>query len=144
MTSFCRNSRLAAVHCGWRGLAGGVLDNALAAFADLPGQVIAWLGPCIGPERFEVGPEVRAAFMTRDAGAAACFAPQGRDKFLADLPALARRRLAAADVTQIFGNDGGAAWCTVQNATRYFSYRRDQKPLGATGRMAACIWRTGQ
>lgn len=134
--------RVAAVHCGWRGLAGGVLDNALAAFADLRGEVIAWLGPCIGPERFEVGPEVRAAFMACDPGAALCFAPQSGDRLLADLPALARRRLTAAGVTRIFGNDGGAHWCTVQNAARYFSYRRDQTSIGATGRMAACIWRT--
>ncbi|MDR2991366.1 MAG: peptidoglycan editing factor PgeF [Burkholderiaceae bacterium] len=134
--------RVAAVHCGWRGLAGGVLNNALAAFADLRGETFAWLGPCIGPDCFEVGPEVRAAFIAHDAGAMACFAPQPNGKFLADLPALARRRLAMAGVTRVFGNDSGARWCTVQNAARYFSYRRDQKPLGATGRMAACIWRT--
>jgi YfiH family protein len=134
--------RVAAVHCGWRSLAGGVLGNALAAFADLRGETLAWLGPCIGPDHFEVGPEVRAAFIAHDAGAAACFAPQPDGKFLADLPALARRRLAATGVTRVFGNHGGARWCTVQNAVRYFSYRRDHKPLGATGRMAACIWRT--
>jgi YfiH family protein len=136
--------RVAAAHCGWRGLAGGVLDNALAAFAGLGGELLAWLGPCIGPERFEVGPEVRAAFMARDADAADCFAPQPGGKFLADLPALARRRLAAAGVTRVFGNDGGARWCTVQNPERYFSYRRDQKTLGANGHMAACIWRETQ
>jgi YfiH family protein len=134
--------RVAAVHCGWRGLAGGALDNALAALADPHGEIMAWLGPCIGPQSFEVGPEVRAAFVTRDAGAAACFAPQPGGKWLAGLPALARRRLAAASVTRIFGNDGGARWCTARNAGRYFSYRRDQTTLGATGRMAACIWRT--
>jgi len=133
--------RVAAVHCGWRGLAGGVLDKALALFADLRNPVIAWLGPCIGPERFEVGLEVRTAFMTHDAGAAACFVPQSNGKWLADLPALARRRLAAAGVTHVLGNDGSAPWCTVQNAARYFSYRRDQQSFGATGRMAACIWR---
>jgi YfiH family protein len=135
--------RVAAVHCGWRGLAEGVLDNALAAFANLGGEVIVWLGPCIGPQRFEVGPEVRAAFVVHDAGAAAYFAPQPDGKFLADLPALARWRLTQAGVTHIFGNDGGSRWCTVQNAGRYFSYRRDQQRLGATGRMAACIWRVG-
>ena len=133
--------RVAAVHCGWRGLASGVLDNALAAF--LHNEVMAWLGPCIGPQSFEVGTEVRAAFMARDADTAACFAPQPGGKWLADLPALARRRLAAAGVTRIFGNDGSARWCTVLNAALYFSYRRDQKPLGATGRMAACIWLSG-
>jgi YfiH family protein len=134
--------RVAAVHCGWRGLAGGVLDNALAAFADLRGEVVAWLGPCIGPERFEVGPDVFTAFCAHDAGAEACFTPQPDGNFLANLPTLARRRLAQASVARIYGNDGGALWCTVQNPKYYFSYRRDQQRLGATGRMAACIWRT--
>lgn len=137
--------RVAAAHCGWRGLAGGVLDNTLAAFAGLDGEILAWLGPCIGPQRFEVGSEVRAAFIAHMAGdeqgADACFAPLPGGKFLADLPALARRQLAAAGVTRVFGNDGSAAWCTVQNESRYFSYRRDHKRLGATGHMAACIWR---
>jgi len=138
-----QGQRVAAVHCGWRGLAHGVLDNALAAWADPRGDVMAWLGPCIGPQRFEVGSEVCAAFMAHDAGAAACFVPQSNGKFLADLPALARRRLAAAGVMRVFGNDGSARWCTVQNAERYFSYRRDRGAdgQGATGRMAACIWR---
>jgi YfiH family protein len=135
--------RVAAVHCGWRGLAGGVIENALTAWDDGGGELIAWLGPCIGPQCFEVGAEVRAAFVARDAGAAACFAPHGDGKFLADLPALARRRLAGAGVTRVFGSDGSPRWCTVRNPERYFSYRRDRgaNGQGATGRMAACIWR---
>ena len=103
-------------------------------------ELIAWLGPCIGPQAFEVGPEVRAAFVATDAGAAACFAAQPAGKYLADLPALARRRLAALGVARVYGNDGSDAWCTVRQAARCFSYRRDQVALGGSGRMAACIW----
>ena len=145
----------AAAHAGWRGLAGGVLEHTLehfwalalvqqarAAMKTEPNEVLAWLGPCIGPQAFEVGPEVRHAFVEADAGAVVCFAAQPGGKFLADLPALARRRLAALGVTRVFGNDGGAEWCTVQQASRYFSYRRDQQARGGGGRMAACIWLT--
>jgi len=144
---------VAAAHAGWRGLAGGVLERTLERFRALalsghaqPAikneamELIAWLGPCIGPQVFEVGPEVRAAFVDADDGAAACFVPQAGGKYLADLPALARRRLSASGVARLFGNDGSAAWCTVQQPARYFSYRRDQARLGGTGRMAACIW----
>lgn len=145
---------VAAAHAGWRGLAGGVLERTLEQFRALAGmqqaqaaidseasEIIAWLGPCIGPQAFEVGLEVRAAFVAADAGAAACFVPLADGKVLADLPALARRRLAAAGVARVYGNDGGAAWCTVGNAARFFSYRRDQRRQGGSGRMAACIWR---
>jgi YfiH family protein len=143
---------VAAAHAGWRGLADGVLEQALRHFKAVAGSVpggvdsqandlLAWLGPCIGPRAFEVGAEVREAFTVHDAGAAACFQPHGAGKFLADLPALARRRLAAQGVTRVYGNDGGASWCTVSQRERFFSYRRDQTALGGTGRMAACIWR---
>lgn len=144
---------VAAAHAGWRGLAGGVLEQALASFAVCAqagraqpaikteaSELIAWLGPCIGPRAFEVGPEVRAAFVDADGGAAGCFAPQPGGKYLADLPALARRRLTAAGVARVFGNDGSDDWCTVRQPARYFSYRRDQAARGGTGRMAACIW----
>ena len=143
---------VAAAHAGWRGLAGGVLEQTLARLRPLAAQahaaikneatdILAWLGPCIGAQAFEVGAEVRAAFLAADAGAAACFQPLGGGKFLADLPALARRRLAAQGVTRVYGNDGGADWCTVTRRERFFSYRRDQATLGGSGRMAACIWR---
>lgn len=145
---------VAAAHAGWRGLAGGVLERTLEQFRALAGmqqaqaaidseanEIVAWLGPCIGPQAFEVGLEVRAAFVAADAGAAACFVPLADGKVLADLPALARRRLAAAGVARVHGNDGAAAWCTVGNAARFFSYRRDQRRQGGSGRMAACIWR---
>lgn len=146
--------RVAAVHAGWRGLAGGVLERCLEQFMasapvpctpDAPkievNQVLAWLGPCIGPQAFEVGAEVRAAFEAADARATACFAPLGGGKYLADLPALARLRLQRLGVQRLHGNDGSAPWCTVGNPERFFSYRRDQQRLGASGRMAACIWR---
>ena len=99
------------------------------------GQWLAWLGPCIGPQAFEVGPEVRAAFMAFSPQAAQAFVPLVGGKFLADLPLLARQRLEASGVTAVFGNDGSPAWCTVGNASRFFSYRRDK----VTGRQVASI-----
>lgn len=134
---------VAAAHAGWRGLANGVLEATLRALREAAGEgeVVAWLGPCIGPSAFEVGAEVKDAFVLADVEAAACFRSHGRDgKSLADLPALARRRLQAAGVAQVHGNDGSAAWCTVTQASRFFSHRRDAVRLGSTGRMAACIW----
>jgi polyphenol oxidase len=144
---------VAAVHAGWRGLANGVLESGFRQFADLLSaeavatdhagvaqQTLAWLGPCIGPTAFEVGAEVRAAFLQRDALAAACFTPLPADKWLGDLAALARLRLRAIGVTRVFGNDSGARWCTFNNALRFFSHRRDNVVLGGSGRMAACIW----
>lgn len=130
-------TRVAAAHAGWRGLAGGVLEAALQGFD--PRQVLAWLGPCIGPDAFEVGGEVKAAFEAGDPGAAGCFRPAGdpaAGKWLADLQGLARRRLRALGVDQVHGNDGSAGWCTVTQASRFFSYRRD----GVSGRLAASIW----
>lgn len=149
---------VAAAHAGWRGLAGqdghGVLEAlwlayarqlGLPADADLAAQSQVWLGPCIGPQAFEVGEDVRAAFTGHDAGAGPCF--QARDgapgKWMADLSGLARRRLAQLGLTQLYGNDGTAAWCTFGDASRFFSHRRDAGVLGSTGRMAACIWKTG-
>lgn len=129
--------QVAAAHAGWRGLAVGVLEKTVAMFDGDP--VIAWLGPCIGPTAFEVGAEVKAVFEAQDAAAVACFRPAGGEgKWLADLPALARRRLAAAGVDAVYGNDGGAAWCTVGNPLRFFSHRRD----GVSGRLAASIWKS--
>lgn len=132
-------SIVGAAHCGWRGLAGGVLEALCAQMAEAGtrGGLRAWLGPCIGPEAFEVGPEVRAAFADHDGEAASLFQPHAPGKFLADLPALARRRLAALGVTGISGNDGSRAWCTVSNPSRFFSHRRDR----VSGRFAAGIWR---
>lgn len=146
---------VAAAHAGWRGLAGqqgvGVIESVLAALrqraAHDAGQVadtdwLAWLGPCIGPQAFEVGPEVRAAFVATTPSAERCFEPQPQGKYLADLAGLARQRLNAAGVTSIWGNDSTAEWCTVSQPSRFFSHRRDAGRLGSTGRMAACIWRS--
>ena len=98
-------------------------------------ELIAWLGPCIGPIAFEVGPEVRQAFLQSSPEAEICFVPHGTGKWMCDLARLARQRLASAGVRQIFGNDSSAPWCTVSNPSRFFSFRRD----GVTGRQAASI-----
>jgi len=148
--------RVAAAHAGWRGLAGGVLESVLECFRPLAhrenalaaihsrakpaNDLLAWLGPCIGPKAFEVGDDVRAAFCALDGAAEQHFAPRGGGKFLANLPALARQRLAAQGVTQVYGNDGSDAWCTFSQPSRFFSHRRDGAVGGGTGRMAACIW----
>jgi hypothetical protein len=132
--------RIAAAHAGWRGLVAGVLERTLGAFAADGGaqRVMAWLGPCIGPDAFEVGDEVRAAFEARSPEARQCFEPAGSEgKWMADLAGLARQRLRAAGVTQLHGNDSSDAWCTVHNPLRFFSHRRDR----VSGRFAACIWR---
>lgn len=143
-----RGDWVAAAHAGWRGLAGqggvGVLENTLRSFCALAlinqgrvaTNIIAWLGPCIGPAAFEVGGEVRQAFVANNAQTAACFTALPAGKWLADLAGLARLRLRAAGVTQVFGNDGSAKWCTVGNASRFFSHRRDR----VSGRFAASVW----
>jgi YfiH family protein len=124
---------VAAAHAGWRGLVAGVLETTLARMAVAPEQVMAWLGPAIGPTAFEVGDEVRAAFVALDPGAAAAFvAREAQGKWLADLFTLARLRLARAGVRRVYG--GGV--CTVNEVDRFFSYRRD----GKTGRFASLIW----
>ncbi|MBY4595910.1 peptidoglycan editing factor PgeF [Ottowia caeni] len=135
---------IGAAHAGWRGLAGGVLEQTLTAFCDLSRtqahEVMAWFGPCIGPGAFEVGAEVREAFLAADEGADVCFQALNGGKYLADLPGLARRRLKAVGVSAIYGNDSSSTWCTVSQPSQFFSHRRDQGTLGTTGRMAACIW----
>ena len=135
--------RVAAAHAGWRGLAGGVLARAVQSFDDDQGrhdELMAWLGPCIGPEVFEVGAEVKAEFEAADGEAGHYFKLAGAPgKWLADLPGLARRRLALLGVRQVHGNDGSRAWCTVANPSRFFSYRRER----VGGRFAALVWREG-
>jgi len=123
---------VAAAHAGWRGLAAGVLEATLARLAVAPAGLIAWLGPAIGAAHFEVGGEVRAAFLAHDAAAAAAFTVNTRGRWQCDLNALVRRRLSAAGVTAVFG--GGR--CTYSDPLRFFSYRR----AGRCGRMAALIW----
>ena len=133
---------VAAAHAGWRGLAAGVVQSTAQALRETAGdgEIMAWLGPCIGPKAFEVGAEVCEAFVDADPDAVAHFWPSEDGRFLADLPALARRALQAAAVTDVHGNDGSERWCTVADASRFFSHRRDAARLGSTGRMAACIW----
>lgn len=124
--------RVGAAHAGWRGLAGGVLERTVAALDADPADVVAWLGPAIGPAAFEVGAEVRAAFVGDDAAAATAFSANARGRWQADLYALARLRLARAGVRSVHG--GGA--CTYADAQRWFSYRRDRE----AGRMAMLVW----
>jgi YfiH family protein len=124
--------RVGIAHAGWRGLAAGVVEAALAALECDPRDVVAWLGPSIGPRAFEVGDEVRDAFLAQDDGAAAQFHRGRPGRWLANLPGLARRRLAAAGVTAVSGGD----LCTHTDPSRFYSFRRD----GATGRMAALAW----
>lgn len=130
---FCdlAGTRVAVAHAGWRGLCEGVLEATLACFAD-PAQVLCWLGPAIGPDAFEVGADVREAFVSRRGAAAAAFKPGQPGKYFADIYQLARLRLQAAGVAAVSGGD----FCTVSDAGRFFSYRRD----GRTGRMASVIW----
>jgi YfiH family protein len=125
-------SVVAAAHAGWRGLSSGVIENTVRAMNVPAARLLAWLGPAIGPAAFEVGAEVREAFVAHDAAAARAFTPHREGKWLADLFMLGRQRLAACGVTRVFG--GGD--CTVTNLQRYYSYRRDR----ITGRMAALIW----
>lgn len=122
-------------HAGWRGLAAGVVENAVRAMAGDPGGIVAYLGPGIGPAAFEVGDDVRDVFLARDAGAAVAFTPHAAGKWLADLFLLARRCLRRAGVGEIHGG----TLCTYTDAQRFFSYRRSR----VTGRMAALIWRAG-
>ena len=124
---------VAVAHAGWRGLAAGVLEATLDAMSVSPESTMAWLGPAIGSRAFEVGGEVRSAFLNVDPSAGECFRESLRGRWLADLPELARRRLRAAGVDSIHGG----RWCTHENAEQFFSHRRDQ---GQTGRMATLIW----
>lgn len=130
---FCDNKgqQVAAAHAGWRGLCDGVIEQTLQLFEN-PRDVMVWLGPAIGPAAFEVGAEVRAAFVAHYVGANRAFVPAGQGKYLADIYLLARQRLAAAGVTQIYGGH----YCTLSAPQQFFSYRRD----GQTGRMASLIW----
>ena len=123
---------VAVAHAGWRGMAAGVIENAVRALRCDARDVLAWLGPTIGPDAFEVGPEVREAFVAHDAKADAAFRPHKPGKFMADLYHLAQQRLAAAGVSHV----GGGGFCTFHEPSRFFSYRRVQK----SGRMGAFIW----
>jgi purine-nucleoside/S-methyl-5'-thioadenosine phosphorylase / adenosine deaminase len=125
---------VAAAHAGWRGLAAGVLEAAVSAMHEAPSSILAWIGPGIGPRVYEVGADVLEAHCSADAGASECFVARASGKWLADLVALARRRLAHAGVRSVYG--GGR--CTFSQSALFHSYRRD----GArAGRMITVIWR---
>jgi len=134
---FCdrAGTRVAAAHAGWRGLAGGVLEATLDRLAVPAAEMLVWLGPAIGPQAFEVGPEVREAFMADHAEAAAAFVPSvNAGRYMADIYQLARIRLAARGVTAVYG--GGL--CTFSDTERFYSYRRNPR----TGRQASLVWLT--
>jgi len=130
---FCNKAgtEVAAAHAGWRGLCEGVLEETVACFKDRPENLMAWLGPAIGPNAFEVGPEVREAFMAKDAKADTAFRPVS-EKYYADIYSLARQRLANLGIKQIYGGNR----CTHSETGDFFSYRRDR----ITGRMASFVW----
>lgn len=131
-----RGTQVAAVHAGWRGLAAGIIENTVTALMQRghgePGQLLAWLGPAIGPGAFEVSDDVRNAFVKFDRRAKNAFVPIADHQWLANLYLLAQQRLSKLGVSAIYG--GG--YCTVTQYQQYYSYRRD----GQTGRMASLIW----
>ena len=124
-------SQVAAAHAGWRGLCDGVLEKTVARFGVAPARLMAWMGPAIGPQVFEVGEEVRERFIQFNPAAAMAFQPHG-DRYLANLYLLARQRLLAAGVGAIYGGD----YCTYSDPERFFSFRRESE----TGRQASLIW----
>jgi len=126
-------AEIAAIHAGWRGLAGGVVEATLEAMQAAPGDMLAWMGPAISKAHFEVGEEVRRAFTEHDQAAARCFCRNARNRWQADLFALARQRLQGAGIRRISGGD----YCTYAESARFFSYRRD----GQCGRMACFVLR---
>jgi YfiH family protein len=130
---FCdeQGTAVAAAHAGWRGLAAGVLEQTLKCF-DQPSKVMAWMGPAIGPEHFEVGDEVREMFVQQHAAAENAFVISRSGHWMADIFLLARQRLSSAGVSHIFG--GGI--CTYAGADHFYSFRRES----VTGRMASLIW----
>ena len=130
---FCNRAatKVAAAHAGWRGLAGGILEATISAMACAPAELIAWLGPAIGPEDYEVGDEVYDSFMPLNSEYDGAFKRSG-DRWLADLYGLARRVLLRAGIKQV----SGGRYCTYSEPDKFFSYRRD----GVTGRMASVIW----
>lgn len=128
-------SEVAAAHAGWRGLVAGVLENTVRAMQAGPQDIVAWLGPAAGPQAYEIGAEVFEAFVSKDARAEAAFVPTRENHWLVDLYALARLRLADAGIPA--ENISGGGLCTISDAKRFYSHRRDAR----TGRMATIIWK---
>lgn len=129
-------SEMAAIHAGWRGLAAGVIAATIRLMDTPPAQVHAWIGPAIGLEAFEIGPEVRSQLLATDPGAEAAFVPGDGDRWHGDLALLARRQLQSCGLQEITGGQ----WCTHSDPQRLHSYRRDG---AASGRMASLVWRLG-
>ncbi|WP_273149929.1 peptidoglycan editing factor PgeF [Methylophaga thiooxydans] len=127
-----QGTQVAAAHAGWRGLLNGVLENTVSQFTGAREDILVWLGPAIGPTQFEVGQEVYAAFTAYSQDAKQAFKVSDQTHYLADIYLLAKQRLSALGITQIYGGD----FCTVTEKQRFFSYRRD----GITGRMVSLIW----
>jgi len=123
---------IAAAHAGWPGLSAGMLEATVAAMRTSPERLIAWIGPCAGPQRYEIGAEVRDRFLAHDAGAARAFVPTRPGHWRVDLPAIARMRLAQVGVTRVHGGD----LCTLSDPARFFSHRRDAR----SGRLATLVW----
>lgn len=130
---FCNTSgtEIAAAHAGWRGLVAGMLEATVSAMQSKPEDIMAWLGPAAGAERYEVGEDVRQAFIDRDAQAEIAFKPTRSGHYLIDMVAIARQRLQATGVTKVYGGD----YCTISDIA-FYSHRREQR----TGRMASLIW----
>ncbi len=127
-----KGTQVALLHAGWRGLAGRIIDSGLRAMNMPPEELFVWLGPAIGPDSYEVGDDVRGAFLDDDPGTAGAFRPAGSGRWYADMYALARRQLWLRGVCAVYGGDR----CTLRERDRFYSYRRD----GKTGRMASLIW----
>ena len=127
-----RGEAVAAAHAGWRGLSAGVIETTVAAMGVPAGRLLAWLGPAIGPAAYEIGAEVRDAFLARDAQSEIAFVPTRPGHWRVDLYAIVRQRLARLGVTRV----SGGGFCTASDAARFYSYRRDK----AVERMAAAIW----
>ena len=132
---FCADdgSEVGIAHAGWRGLVTGVIENTVAVMRTSPDHLLAWLGPAAGADAYEVGEEVRAAFVYADSRATTALVPTRPAHWLCDLYALARLQLASVGITQVYGGD----LCTISDSQRFFSHRRD----GTTGRMATVVWR---
>jgi len=128
-----QGTSIAAIHAGWRGLAGGIIETTLQALHQPGDSILAWLGPAIGPQQFEVGKDVYDAFADRHAESVSAFIPYSQGKWLANLYTLAKIRLKLQGVSQIYGGD----FCTFTQADMFFSYRRDKSK---TGRLASMIW----
>ncbi len=131
-----KGSVVAAVHAGWRGLCDGVIESAIAKMQVPNVTILAWLGPAIGPDSFEVGDDVRFSFMEKSPQALEAFTEKGQGKWLCNLYQLATQRLHALGITQIYGASINENFCTFKQPNQFFSYRRDQ----TTGRMASMIW----